>query len=444
MLLYSQFLNLCSDEDKIHSDFHLNQWLQKLKNPMGLKRFGINEIYSRLWNGFQENIQNSCQQDWMQHLYNNPHQHAKFIELIDEQAQFFIKSILSIIELKTKKDPLDFIPFNFSEKQGGVSIQAFFYHKNERQAFQSPIHGAIGQDKNKINVCTTHIQNAMFFCQDKNHKHLVSNRFNRKEYHGEEAWMAENGYKLIDELKRKKDSLQLVSKKYIQIFDDFWVLNFYNPDRLEFVLSTAPCYDCRSLFKTLREKLNSLEIYIPIIIHALYPCQSGEESELSPIQILTFQGDLVLTKIFTKTSYNKIERNGQSPFIHADLNSTEMLFLKFYVLMNKYQKAIESGQHLDKIFNKLIEYISKRPLSKADIGSLTGCLKIHPKKFSCNAYLDCMNLLKNKKISKSADGFNKDEIDNLFNYLFNSVIDQAADDTNDLRHSQSYVRSHNI
>ena len=444
MLLYSQFLNSNRQKDKLQHDLLINKWLHTLQSPNGLQLFEMKEIYQRLWNSFQTSIIEFCQKNWIKNINNSQQQQTLFIERLDAQTLFFIQTVLSMIELKTRKSPLPFIPFDFPEKQGGVSIQAYLCYENERHPFQTPLHSALGQHKKTHFVPENIIQNSMFFCQDEEHRQLVTLRFKQNEFHGEESWMGQFGKALISELQNQLYLIDNINQSQTKEFDRFWVLNFTHPSRLEFVLNTAPCSDCRALFKSLRAKLNEIGIYIPILIHALYPCQSGEESEVSPIQVLDFDGRLILTKIFTKTSYNQLERAGQSLFIHADLNTTEMFFSKSYGLLSACQKHILDGINLDFIFQPLADFIRTKKLTKADVGTIFGWLKSLPAGFKNKMFYECINLLKHKHYSNSLSALHANQIDQLFANLINTLNEKPLDNPKNIRKKHARGPSHEI
>lgn len=428
MLLYSQFLNAQGHKKSLQHTLFVTNWLHEVYSPDCLQLFGMNEIYQRLWDGFQRSITDFCRQDWVMNLYNDPQQESVFLDAIDSQTLFFIQTVSSMIELKTRKSPIEFIPFDFPKKQGGVSIQAYLYYEFERHPFHAPIHGALGQPKKELCITADIINNSMFFCQDAEHQKLVTLRFKQNKFHGEESWMGQYGKSLISELQNHLYQIQNIDITQTKAFDQFWIMNYTHPSRLEFVLNTAPCSDCRALFKSFREKLNNMCIYIPILIHALYPCHSGEESEISPIQILNFQGELILTKIFTNTSYNQMERAGQSLFVHANLDNTEMFFIKSYPLLSACQKHLMDGKNLDFIFTPLVDFIKTKKLNKADIGTIYGCLKGFPDLIKNKNYYDCLNLLKNKSPSNTLSALNAHQIEELLDQMKNMLNEHSMED----------------
>ncbi len=114
------------------------------------------------------------------------------------------------------------------------------------------------------------------------------------EPHAEDVWFIKHGQVLINILKNNRFNNENVS--------DTFPLSYLDGSRIEFVLSSSPCEECKVYFQALRKALNAHKIQLPIVIFAnrhtntdekdcaiFIVTQSGEYQQL-PIQ---WNGELI-------------------------------------------------------------------------------------------------------------------------------------------------------
>jgi thiol-disulfide isomerase/thioredoxin len=166
--------------------------------------------------------------------------------------------------------------------------------------------------------------------------------------HAEYKWFQKSLVELMEKLKPFK-YLGLQKNQEVMLEHDAQM--FYHLDdypRLEFVLSSSNCHDCRPLFPKLRELLKTNDFDIPILIFASKPFNTAEISQ-SSLCLVNYQGHFIDTGVRIDMDYdNNCSRVGnQNQFkldkikaIEADLVFERALVRQCFMITDNPNKQL--------------------------------------------------------------------------------------------------------
>lgn len=423
MLLFSEYLLAkhpkAFNSLTVFNGYFLTQWLEENRTPSFISTLGLYNIYQTQFNHFEKSLNNALNDFFKNDEKSvSPKTPSDYIRFIDLGAEYFRKSFLYMVQLKSKDNPWSFPSYTFNASQSGVSIETYIHTGTGVQQFQSS-HSGLGKNSKTLNKDekTKLESNLKHFCVDSTHIRSMVEKIKKSAHHGEEAWMGFHALEFIEYLKTLRQ-LEFVEPKNLNAYDLDWLQNFTSLPRIEFVLNTSPCSHCQGLFKKLREKLNQEGIYLPILIYSIFPYNT-DEVEMSQVNVLSFKGEFIQTKLFMNTPYDQSKRPVLDIASNAKLENALEFDANIYPLILKLH--LESDNSIQKaLFNQLLIQIEKLSLSQIDMGVIKAFLNHFPNKLRNAAqveYDECLTTL--EKASQSIDSsLPASGLQNLFTTIF--------------------------
>lgn len=318
----------------------------------------------------------------------------KQIEYYDKQYEYFVKFIQYQLQVDSRKNPatLPFLRFsNDGGSRSGVKAKVFFVNADKKhekclgQEWMSGLGEAPDVKEKTAFRLRQHFSSLGFSkeCKDNLDEHIAMDN----QYHAEENLFISDYHQLIALLQKK--AIPILTANERAEFDLQWLKHLQTFPRLEFYISSSPCQECRVLFRDLREKLNDMQLHIPIIVHYISPSLPSEVHG-SQTLIVGFDGGFISTNLSLKTTYkHDVPRNSVDYIANVNKQDADELDKKAY-------RAVDAIANDNKNAGKIIHGLSDLinvPTKLSDLAWIFTFLNRFPTKVY-NEYGDEINTLK--------------------------------------------------
>jgi hypothetical protein len=251
-------------------------------------------------------------------------------------------------------------------------------------------------------------------------------------FHAEEHWFGKELQTLLKYIKVNKISTTVFPVWMQEEWDSIWSNHLQKFPRIEFNLSSSPCEHCRKLFSNLREILNKQGIFIPIVIHYIYPYLT-EEVTKSQTLIVPFntKSEFIKTDLCLKTAYKNSKDTKILNFLNwLDENHLDLLDSEIYDLIAWVRLG---GQHKNS-FSLIQGHLNSKLSSiqdPKDLAWIFAALQRMPKKMLNqdieNTQLAISSIFynqtaKNQKIKKVSHSEAKTSHHFCLNFLMNMIV----------------------
>lgn len=343
--------------DDLFLEQKIYKWLVTIKPSFQIyKRYIVdplptNEKYTSLKNNYQQwfekdkflSVLRSEIKRYFSSFYQLTYSRAKLIENIQNMIDLHFKRLFQHALWVASEFPLRPSVNPFEKKVKGVEMRV--YLKRDKQSVAEEI-GEIGVSEVGHTCTNQRLSTEGLF----NPLHKAVSKIAHS--HAEYKWFQKFLDVLMQKLKQLHHQQSLGIHKEQQIEHDehmFYHLDTY--PRLEFVLSSSNCHDCRPLFPELRHLLNINGIHIPLLIFSSKPFNTAQISQ-SSLCLVNYQGLYIDTGLRIDMDYdNNCSRVGnQNHFqldkikaIEADLVFERALVRQYFMITDNPKKQLLAG-----------------------------------------------------------------------------------------------------
>jgi len=337
--------------------FKIHKWLETIKPEINIYRQFIVQPMSldarlhqlktkyELW--FSENelvkILHEEVNLYFSSIYQLTYVRKVLIDKIQSVVDFHLSRLAQHAIWVTSEFPLNPSVNPFLSDEGGVEMAVYLIKDKDSKALQI---GQFGESDVGHESQVKRTKVAGIFSNL--HQAVESKAYTHAEYKWFKAFLNE----LIAKLETLNHQKPLQKTPQEQAYHDknvFHHLDSY--PRLEFVLSSSNCCDCKTLFAALRRILMDKGIDIPMIIFANKPFNTIQINQ-SPLCLIDYQAKFIETGIFIAMGYNNHQsRHGnQAQFnldkmkaIESELTLERQLIRQFFRVMDSPKKQLLGG-----------------------------------------------------------------------------------------------------
>lgn len=307
--------------------YHVLQWTEML-TPYFKKMEGFNALTKN----FQRELSKFLKSSWQSCDLEEK------ITVLDQVLKNLYEQQVAYLRMKSHVEPISpLLKYPFESQISGVSLCGYLVKETENQKniIENTVFEAHGSlDKNNSRQETVQQKKKDIKANLENSplseplQSLIRKRLNQ--FHAEDYWFSVHLQNIVDLILKNRD-LALRQPQD----DNLWLSQLDGPLRLEFVITSSSCDDCRQFFSDLRRILNENTIYLPIIIYANTPYNT-KELYGSPIAIIKYDGTFFDTGFVADLPYyKKFSSNILSKSIGLSLWSQEQhTFIELEKIVN--------------------------------------------------------------------------------------------------------------